>query len=78
MPGDGPALLGMPDIELHSMFRVMCETIDGKTMDGKFETKTRYAADSQNWKINRDPQAQPDADSVSKVKTNMPDILILA
>ena len=45
-PGDGPELLRIPDIELLGMIRVMCETIDKKTTDRKFDEQTRCALDS--------------------------------
>ena len=35
MPGDGPALLGMLDIELLSIIRIMYETIYNKTNSRK-------------------------------------------
>ena len=37
VPGHGPALFWMPDIEFPSIIRFMCETIDNKTNDMKFE-----------------------------------------
>ena len=39
MPVDDPALLGMPDIELLGIIRVMCETIDNKTTGKKFDVQ---------------------------------------
>ena len=47
VPGDGTALLRMPDIELPSIMTVMCETIGNKTNDRRFDTQTRHAEDSQ-------------------------------
>ena len=44
--GDGPALLKMPDKELHNIIRVMCNTIDNKTNSKKFYSPTRHVADS--------------------------------
>ena len=58
VPGDGPALLGMPDIELFGIIRVMCGTIDNKTNDRKFDAQTRHAADGQNCSTNKCPQSQ--------------------
>ena len=72
MPGDGPALLSRPDIELFSVIGVMCETIDNKTNERKFDTQTRHAADSQNCSTNRDSQTKLDVDNVSRDKTNTP------
>ena len=75
VPGNGPALFGMPDIELLSMIRVMCETIDNKINDKRFDAQTRYAADSQNCSTNRDPQTKSDADNAHGDKTNTLDYL---
>ena len=44
--GNGPALLRMPDIELLSIIRVMCETTDNKTTGRKFDVQTTHVADS--------------------------------
>ena len=58
VPGDGPALLRMPDIELLDIQRVMCGTVDNKTNGRKFDSQTKHVADSQKCKTNRDPQAK--------------------
>ena len=71
MPGDGPALLGVPEIELLSIIIVMCETINNKTNDRKFDMGTRHAEDSQNFITNKDPQTKLDADNASGDKTNI-------
>ena len=47
VPGDGPALLRMPDIELLGIIRVMCERIGNKANARKFDMQTRHSADSQ-------------------------------
>ena len=60
VPGDGPVLLRMPDIELLSIIRVMCEAIDNKTTDRKFDVQTNHAADSHNCKTKRDSHAKLD------------------
>ena len=75
VPVDAPVLLGMPDIELIGIIRVMCETIDNNKSDRKFDMQTRHASDSQNCKANRDPQTKPDADNASGNKTNILDYL---
>ena len=75
MPGDGPALLRIPDKELLGIIRVICEAIDKKTANRKFAAQTRYAADSQNCKTNGDLQEKLDADSISEDKTNIPNYL---
>ena len=55
MPGSGPAFLGMPDIELLGIMRVICETVGNKTANRKFETQTRHAQDYQNCKRKQEP-----------------------
>ena len=59
----GPALLGMPDMELLGIIRVMCETIDNKTNDRKFYLQNRHTVVGQNWSTNRDLQTKLDADN---------------
>ena len=63
MPGDGPALLRMPDMEFLGIIRIMCETIGNKTNNRKFDTQTRQVADSQSC------NTKPDVDSTSRDKT---------
>ena len=72
---DGPAVLGMPDIELLGVIRVICEAIDNETNDKKLDVQTRHQADSQNCSTNRDPQAKPYGDNVSRDKTSKPNYL---
>ena len=45
VPGDGLALVRMPDIKLLRIIRVVCETIN-KTADRTFDVQTRHLADS--------------------------------
>ena len=37
MPGDGPVLLGMPDIKLLNLLKIMCEVVEGQQPDRKFD-----------------------------------------
>ena len=71
MPGDGPALLGVPDTEFLSIKRVMCKTVDNKTTSSKFYLQISHVPDSQNCKTNKDLQAKLDKDCKSKDKTNV-------
>ena len=65
MPGDGPVLLGMSNMELLCIIRVMHETIHNKTNNRKFDMQTRHATDSPNCSTNKGPQAKSDADNMS-------------
>ena len=40
-------------IELFDVIIVMCETIDNKTNDRRFDMQTRHATDRQNCSINK-------------------------
>ena len=53
----------------------MCETIENKTNDRKFDVQTRHAADSQNCSTNRDLQKRLDADNTCGGKSNIPNYL---
>ena len=43
-PGNGQALLRMSDVELLSIIRVMCETIDKKANDRNFNVQTTFCS----------------------------------
>ena len=71
--GDNPALLGMLDIELPGIIRVMCETIGNKTTSKKFDSQTKYVAKPDECSSSKDKTNMPDYLISSKIKTNMPD-----
>ena len=73
--GDGPTLLGILEIELFGIIRVICDTIENKTTGMKFDSQTKHVADSPNCKTNKDPQAKPDESSRSKDKIKLSDYL---
>ena len=75
VPGDSPALPGIPGIEQFGIIRVLCGTIDIKTINRKFDAQTKHAADSQNCKTNSDTQVRSDVDNTNGDKTNIPDYL---
>ena len=39
VPGDGPALLGMPDTEVLGILKIICEIINGQYAGMKFNSK---------------------------------------
>ena len=41
MPGDDPALSGMPDVDLLGNIPAMCDTIDNKTTCLKLDSQNR-------------------------------------
>ena len=46
LPGDGPVLLGMSDIELLSILRITCDIIDEPHESRKFNLQTIEMSDS--------------------------------
>ena len=76
MPGDGPALLGMPDVELFGIIRAMSDQIYNKTTDRKFDSKSGMQQKNQSCKANRHPQSQMQITQVV-TKPTYPVILIL-
>ena len=75
VPGDDPALLRLPDIELLGIIRGIFEIIENKSNDRTFDIQTRHEASSHNCKIHRDPQAKLNAYSGSEDKINIPNYL---
>ena len=55
IPGDGPALLGMPDIELLNILRVSCEVISEAHESWMFDLKTREASNSSHCRTKQNP-----------------------
>ena len=39
MSVDGPALLGIPDIKLLNILKIMCDVIEGQQADRKFKSQ---------------------------------------
>ena len=40
VPGDRPVLLGMPDIEVLGILKIMCEVVKGPKVGRKFDSQT--------------------------------------
>ena len=78
MPADGPTLLGMPDIELLSIIRVMCETIGNKTISKMFDSQSKNVAHSQYCKQTRTCRPRQIKVTQAKTKQSHQIILILA
>ena len=52
VPGDGSALLGMPDTELFSILKIMCDVIEGQKADMKCDSQTREPSSTLSYKAN--------------------------
>ena len=44
VPGDGPALLGMPDVKLVGILEIMCEVVEDQWVDREFNLQTIESA----------------------------------
>ena len=53
VPGDGPALQGMLDIELLVILKIMCEVVGGQQEDRKFYSQRIKPTSTPNCKANR-------------------------
>ena len=54
--GDGPALLGMPDIKLQHILKITCKAIGHPHESRKFDSQTIEASDSPSCKTNKAQQ----------------------
>ena len=71
--GDSPALLGMPDIELPGIPKVMLEVVEGQQADRKFDTQTMKLSSVLRYKANTDWRSRSDNVDVISVNLSMPD-----
>ena len=54
VPGDGPALLGKPDIKLLCILKITCDVIEGQQADRMFVSQTIEPSSSLSCKANTD------------------------
>ena len=74
MLGVYPALLGIPGVELCGIMRVMCETVENKTIGRKFDMQTRHLAVRIVEQTGTYRQSQM---KTAQVQTNPPSMIIL-
>ena len=58
--GDGPSLLGMPDIQLLDILKMMCEVVEYQQADRKLNSQTIQPYDGLGCKVNMDQQIKTD------------------
>ena len=56
VPGEGPALIGMPDIKLLNILKIICEVIDDRHESKKINFQTVEASNGPTCRINRAQQ----------------------
>ena len=72
MPGGGPVLLGMPDIELLCIMKIMCEVVGDQQADRKFNSQTIKLSSTQSCKPNTDWEIKSDNEDVFTFNPNVP------
>ena len=73
MPGDGPVLFGMYDIELLGIPQIMCDVIEGQQEDRKFDSQTMEPSNATNCKANTDIDRKSYNTDVINSNSNMKD-----
>ena len=53
VPGDGQTWLGMPDIELLGILKMVYEVVGGQQADGKFDSQTIQPSSGPSYKSNQ-------------------------
>ena len=73
VPGDGPELLGMPDIELLNILRITCAVISGPHESRKLDSEAIEVSNSSSCIANRTQQMKTDKVGICDNNTNMAD-----
>ena len=73
VPGNGPALLGIPDIELLSILRITCDIRGELHENKKFYSKAIDISSSPSCKANETPQMKTDRVDMHGDKKSLPD-----
>ena len=72
VPDDGPAWLGMPDIKLLGILKIIHEVIGDPHESRKFNSQTIEASNNPSYRTNRVPQDRTDTVDVHDNNVNMP------
>ena len=73
MPGDCQALLGIPDIELFYILKIMCDMAESPQANRKCDSKTLEQSSTLSCKANTDWQSRSDNANVIRINSNMLD-----
>ena len=73
VPGDSPALLGMPDIELLGILKIICEVVKGPQTDRKFHSQRMTPSSTLTIKTNTGQEIRSYNEDVINTISNMPD-----
>ena len=73
VPGDGPALQGMADIQLLDILKTVCKVMGNCMKAGKFDSQTVQASNGPSIKANKAQQIKADNVDLNDANSNMPD-----
>ena len=73
MAGYDPALVGMPDIEVLNILRMICDVIGSPSETRKFYLQTIKASNDPSCKVNKASQINTDKVGANDTNANMPD-----
>ena len=73
MPGDGPVLLMMPDIELLDRLKITCELIGDPHESSNFNLQTIETFSSPSCRANKALQIKTDKVDANDTNANIPD-----
>ena len=71
--GDGPALLGMPDIELLVILKITCEVIEDQQVGRKFDSQAMEPNGTLNCRASMENKSRSDGVDVINNNLNMSD-----
>ena len=72
-PGDGQALLGMPDIELLNILQITGKEVRDQQADKKFDSRPMQSSNGSSCKANKGQQIKTDNVDVNYTSSNMSD-----
>ena len=73
MPGDSPALLRIPEIELYGILKIICNVVEGQQADRNFDSHTIELSSSLSCKASADQESRSDNVYVNNINSNIPD-----
>ena len=71
VPRDSPVLLGIPDIELLDILKVICDVTEGQQADRKFDSQTIESSSTLSNKVNTDIEGRSYNVDVINSNSNM-------
>ena len=73
VPGDGPTLLGLPDIELLGTLKITCNVVEGQQAGRKFDSQTTKPTAVLNCEIHTGEDCRSDNMGIININPNMAD-----